>query len=446
MNGNNYIKRHIDSCLLSWKQSVSRKPLLLRGARQVGKSSSVREFGKQFEYFLEVNFEKKENQDAKKIFERYSSPKRISDELFAMFGIPVVPDKTLVFLDEVQSCIPVISSLRFFYEEMPQLHVIAAGSLLEFALEEVPSFGVGRIRSLFMYPLSFDEYLRAMGFSALADVVKKSSPEQPLSDALHHQCLNHLTQYIVIGGMPEVVATYAKGGSLQDCQQVLDDLMLTFDDDFAKYKTRVPSSRLREVFLSVMEQTGNKFVYAQVSQTIKHELIKEAIEMLVMAGLVYPVTHSAANGVPLAAELNHKKQKYAIFDTGVMQRFLGLDISNILLGDTLTQINKGSIAELFVGLELLKAMPNNQPWRLYFWQREQRGSQAEIDYIVQIGSEIVPIEVKAGTRGAMQSLHLFMQEKKSTKGIRTSMENFGTLQNIQIFPMYAIGNVIGNSL
>ena len=441
MSGSNYIKRHIDSCLLSWKQSVSRKPLLLRGARQVGKSSSVREFGKQFEYFLEINFEKKENQDAKKIFERYSSPKRISDELFAMFGVPVVPEKTLVFLDEVQTCIPVISSLRFFYEEMPQLHVIAAGSLLEFALEEVPSFGVGRIRSLFMYPLSFDEYLRAMGFSALADAVKKSSPEQPFSDALHNQCLNHLTQYIVVGGMPEVVATYSKGGSLQDCQQVLDDLMLTFDDDFAKYKTRVPSSRLREVFLSVMEQTGNKFVYSQASQTIKHELIKEAVEMLVMAGLVYPVTHSAANGVPLAAELNHKKQKYAIFDTGVMQRFLGLDISNILLGDTLTQINKGSIAELFVGLELLKAMPNNQPARLYFWQREQRGSQAEVDYIVQIGSDIVPIEVKAGTRGAMQSLHIFMEEKKSAKGIRTSMENFGTLKNINIYPMYAIGNL-----
>jgi len=439
---NNYIKRHIDSHLQLWKQSVVHKPLLLRGARQVGKSSSVRELGKQFEFFLEINFEKKEHQDAKKIFERNSSPKRIADELFAMFGIPIVPKKTMLFLDEIQSCSSAISSLRFFYEEMPELHVIAAGSLLEFALEQLPSFGVGRIRSLFMYPLSFDEYLRAMGFTALANTIKKSSPEQPLPEVLHHQCLHHLVRYIVIGGMPEVVATYSKGGLLQDCQQVLDDLMLTYNDDFAKYKSRVPSSRLREVFLSILEQTGNKFVCSQASQTIRHEHIKEAVELLIMAGLVYPVTHTSANGIPLAANLNHKICKYAVFDTGVMQRFLGLDISKVLLGDTLTQINKGSIAELFVGLEIVKSMPCNQPAQLYYWQREQRGSQAEVDYITQIGAHIVPIEVKAGTRGAMQSLYLFMEEKNSERGIRTSLENFGKLGNINIYPMYAISNIM----
>ena len=437
----NYIIRHIDTHLQTWKQSYSRKPLLLRGARQVGKSSSVKEFGKQFDYFLEINFEKKENQSAKIIFERSSSPKHITDELFAMFGIPIVPGKTLLFLDEVQACIPAISSLRFFYEEMPELHVIAAGSLLEFALEEISSFGVGRIRSLFMYPLSFDEYLRAMGFAALADVIKKSSPEHPVSDALHNQCLNHLMRHIVIGGMPEVVAAYSKGGSLQDCQQILDDLALTFNDDFAKYKTRVPSSRLREVFFSIIEQTGNKFVYSQASQATKHDQIKEAIDLLTKAGLVYPVIHTSANGLPLAAELNHKFQKYVVFDTGIMQRYLGLDIAEILLGNTLAQVNKGSIAELFTGLEIVKSMPCNQPAQLYYWQREQRGSQAEIDYIVENDSTVVPVEVKAGTKGAMQSLHLFMKEKNSAKGIRTSLENFGKIGNIEIHPLYAIANI-----
>jgi predicted AAA+ superfamily ATPase len=359
-----------------------------------------------------------------------------------MYGIPIVPEKTLLFLDEVKVCVSAISSLRFFYEEMPELHVIAAGSLLEFALEELPSFGVGRIRSLFMYPLSFDEYLRAMGFPALAESIRTSSPEQPISDALHHQCLNHLVRYIVVGGMPEVVATYSRGGSLQDCQQVLDDLMLTYTGDFAKYKARVPSSRLKEVFLSVMEQTGNKFVYSQASQTTGHEQIKKAIELLEMAGLIYPVIHTSANGVPPAAELNHKIRKYVVFDTGVMQRFLSLDISKILLGDTLSQINKDSIAELFVGLEIVKSMPCNQPAQLYYWQREQRGSQAEVDYIVQSGTNVIPIEVKAGTRGAMQSLHLFMEEKKSIKGIRTSLENFGKIGNIEIYPLYAISTII----
>jgi predicted AAA+ superfamily ATPase len=418
-----------------------RKPLLLRGARQVGKSSSVREFGKHFEYFLEINFEKKEVQDAKKIFERNSSPKHIVDELYAMFGVPIIPGKTLLFLDEVQTCIPAISSLRFFYEEMPELHVIAAGSLLEFALRELPSFGVGRIRSFFMYPLSFDEYLQATGYAALADKIKRSSPERPISEALHHQCLNHLVRFITIGGMPEVVAAYAHGGTLQDCQTILNDLMLAFYDDFAKYKMRVPTSRLREVFQSTVEQTGNKFVYARASQTAKHEQIKEAVELLSLAGLIYPVTHTAANGLPLGAEANPKIRKYLVFDTGILQQFLRLDLSQILLSETLEQINKGAIAELFAGLELLKAAPCNYPEQLYYWQREQRGSQAEVDYVIQRGTNIIPVEIKSGTRGAMQSLSMFLSEKKSSYGIRCSLENFGSLPTIRIYPLYAVSQV-----
>jgi predicted AAA+ superfamily ATPase len=193
-----------------------------------------------------------------------------------------------------------------------------------------------------------------------------------------------------------------------------------------------------------MEQTGNKFVYSRVSQVIRHEHIKEAIRLLVMAGLIYPVIHTSANGFPLAAELNHKICKYVVFDTGVLQRFLGLDISKILLGDTLEQINKGSIAELFGGLEIVKSMPCNHPAQLYYWLREQRGSQAEVDYIVQIGTDIAPIEIKAGTRGAMQSLRLFMKAKNCKKGIRTSLENFNKIGDIEIYPLYAIQNIFSN--
>jgi predicted AAA+ superfamily ATPase len=324
---------------------------------------------------------------------------------------------------------------------MPELHLIAAGSLLEFALEELPSFGVGRIRSLFMYPLSFDEYLRAMGFAAMADTIQKSSPEQPLSEALHHSCLTHLVRFITIGGMPEVVATYAQGGSLQECQLILDDLTLAFYDDFSKYKSRVPTSRLRDVFASAMEQTGNKFVYSRASQTAKHEQIKEAVELLSLAGLIHPVTHSSANGLPLGAETNSKIRKFLIFDTGILQRFLHLDISQILLGETLEQINKGAIAELFVGLELIKSAPCNYPAQLHYWQREQRGSQAEVDYVIQRNNDIVPIEVKAGTRGSMQSLSIFMSEKKSQYGIRCSLENFGSLPNILVYPLYAVSQI-----
>ena len=437
-----YIKRNIDKDLLEWKKSNKFKPLLLRGARQVGKSSSIRELGKTFDFFLEINFENKEHKDAKKIFERHSSPKLIIDELYAMFGIPIIASKTLLFFDEIQNCIPAISSLRFFYEEMPDLHVIAAGSLLEFALEELPSFGVGRIRSLFMYPLSFTEYLNAMKFNALANKISLSSIENPMSEPLHKQCLNHLVRFIAIGGMPEVVATYAAGGSLHECQKILNDLILTYNDDFSKYKKSVPSSRLREVFFSIMEQTGSKFVYSRAAENTKHKSIKTAVELLIMAGLAYPITHSSANGIPLAAKLNHKHQKIVAFDTGIMQRTLKLDISKLLLGETLQQINKGSIAEMFVGLEIIKNLPSNAPAQLFYWQREQRGSQAEVDYLIEDGTNIVPIEVKAGTRGAMQSLHQFITEKGVKKGIRVSLENFGKIDNVEIYPIYATSKIL----
>ena len=436
-----YIKRRIDKYLLEWKKSKKLKPLLLRGARQVGKSSSIRELSKTFDYFIEINFEKKEHQDAKKIFERHSSPKLIIDELYAMFGTPIVAGKTLLFLDEIQNCTSAISSLRFFYEEMPDLHVISAGSLLEFALEELTSFGVGRIRSLFMYPMSFSEYLNAMNLNGLADRISVSSVEKPMSEPLHKQCLNHLVRFIAIGGMPEVVATYAAGGSLQECRQILNDLILTYNDDFAKYKNRVPSSRLREVFLSIMEQTGNKFVYSHAVENTKHESIKMAVELLIMAGLTYPVTHSSANGIPLAAQLNHKHQKMIALDTGIMQQALNLNISKLFLGETLEQINRGSIAEMFVGLEIVKALPCHAPAQLFYWQREQKGSQAEVDYLIENGANIVPIEVKAGTRGAMQSLYLFIEEKKVERGIRTSLENFGNIDKIDIFPIYAASKI-----
>jgi predicted AAA+ superfamily ATPase len=437
-----YLKRNIDKHLLEWKHSKRLKPLLLRGARQVGKSSSVRELGKTFEFFLEINFEKKEHQEAKKIFEQHSSPKLITDELYAMFGTPIIAGKTLRFIDEIQNCIPAISSLRFFYEEMSDLHVIAAGSLLEFALEELPSFGVGRIRSLFMYPMSFAEYLNAMNLSALADKISVSSTEKPMSEPLHKQCLSHLVRFIAIGGMPEVVATYSAGGSLQECQQVLNDLILTYNDDFAKYKKRVPASRLKEVFLSIMEQTGNKFVYSRAVENTKHESIKTAVELLIMAGLAYPIIHSSANGVPLAAELNHKHQKIITFDTGIMQQTLKLDISKLLLGETLQQINRGSIAEMFAGLEIVKNQPDSAPTQLFYWQREQRGSRAEVDYLIENGTNIIPIEVKAGTRGAMQSLYQFMTEKNVKKGVRVSLENFGKIDNVEIYPIYAVSKIL----
>jgi predicted AAA+ superfamily ATPase len=433
-----YIKRLIDSELLFWKNTKKHKPLLVRGARQIGKSSSVREFGKTFDNFVEINFEKKEHQQTQKIFEQFSSPKSIIEELEAIYGQKIVAGKTLLFLDEIQSCISAISALRFFYEEMPELHVVAAGSLLEFALQELPSFGVGRVTSIFMYPLCFAEYLQALGFDTMENKISTAMPEKPLSNALHASVSNHLVRFIAIGGMPEVVKLYIENQNLLDCQLVLDELITSYYDDFAKYKKRVPPTRLRDVFSAVMEQACKKFFYSKVTGNANIDQVKEALQLLEMAGLIYPIYHSAANGVPIGAQINRKFTKYVPFDTGILQRFLGLNIGEILIGETLEQINKGDIAELFVGLELLKAMPNNMRSQLYYWQREKSGSQAEIDYVIQKSNKIIPIEVKSGTTGKMQSLYLFMDEKQSEYGIRTSLENFGQYNKIKVYPLYAI--------
>ena len=437
-----YLRRKIDAELLKWKDAEKRKPLLLRGARQVGKSSTVRQLRRQFDYFVEVNFERDDLKfGINAVFERGFDPKRISEELSAIYGIPIIPGRTLLFLDEVQSCVSAISSLRYFYEEYPDLHVIAAGSLLEFALGELPSFGVGRIRSMFMYPFSFDEYLRAMEMTLLADAIQNASPENPFSDAVHRKCLEQLIRFILIGGMPEVVATYARNGSLLQCQEILNDLTITLYNDFSKYKERVPSSRLREIFASIIHQTGGKFTYSHASQQANRQQIKESINLLELAGIIYPVTHTSANGLPLAAEKNSKHCKYMIFDTGIYQRFLKLDLEQLLSTDSLLQINKGALAELFVGLELLKSAPANNPTELFYWQREKAGSSAEVDYVVQCDFGIVPVEVKAGTKGAMQSMFRFLSEKGSAFGIRVSMENFCIFQNVKLYPLYAVSMI-----
>jgi len=435
-----YFYRKIDNELLRWKNTQHRKVILLRGARQVGKSSAIRELGKTFDHFVEINLEKQPH--LKTIFESDRVVERIVRELSFELQTPIVPHKTLLFIDEIQECIPAISSLRYFYEDMPELHVIAAGSLFEFALEKIPSFGVGRIRSLFMYPFSYDEFIRAMGYTMLADELKTCSPQKPISDSLHLKCKRLLIEFMLIGGMPQVVTKYVESGSLFACQEVLEDITQNFYNDFAKYKQRANVSLLQEVFGAIIEQTGEKFTYSKASKTANHLQIKECVELLEMAGLIYPVTHTSANGLPLGAEQNRKYRKYIIFDTGIYQRFLKLNLGGSFNPEHLEQINKGAFAELLAGLELMKASPVNFPLSLHYWQREKAGSNAEVDYVVQQGENIVPMEVKANTKGSMQSMFQFLEEKGYPYGIRSSMENFGTYKNVRIYPLYAVSQII----
>ncbi len=437
-----YLKRTIDEELINWKLAKNRKPLMLRGARQVGKTSTVKELASHFTYFVEINFD--EQPAFSTIFEKNLSVFEVCEQLSVLTNTPIVAGKTLLFLDEIQACIPAISMLRYFYEKMPELHVIAAGSLLEFVMDDIPSFGVGRVRSLYMYPLSFREFLMAHGELLLLEQLNKANVSKPLSEPIHQKLINLYKKFLIIGGMPEAVSAYVNGKDLLEVQRLLNDLLISVQADFAKYKTSVPGARLVEVFNAIARQVATKFTYSYPNATLNNLQIKEAVELLKMAGLVYAVTHSAANGIPLGAEINPKKTKYLLFDTGIFQRVLGLNIADLLINDDFNAINKGNIAELYVGLELLKAESCYQKTDLYYWQREAKNSQAEVDYVCQYNNAIVPVEVKAGTKGSMQSLYLFLKEKKRPQGFRLSLENFSRMEQISILPVYAVNNLEDN--
>jgi len=431
------MKRSIEKALNEWKQKAGRLILLLRGARQVGKTYSVRVLGRSFPYFLEINFEAQTQ--ARVFFEGDLNCAEICERLAAYSGVPVVPGETLLFFDEVQACPACLRALRFFHEQLPELHVIAAGSLLEFALAEIPSFGVGRVASLFMYPLSFVEFLHADESGLLADFCIKNGPEKPLDSPLHHKLLEKYRIYTILGGMPAVVERYRTTHNLIGCQEILDHLLTALFDDFAKYKTHSSSRILRETLRSVARQAGGKFMYTAVGEELSTREVKIALEVLERAGIIYRICHSAARGIPLGAEINDRRFKIIPFDIGIHQRLCGLTLANYLTSEYETMVNRGSIAEVFVGIEFVASSSLYKRPELYYWHREKRDSNAEVDYVIQKGMEIIPVEVKSGTKGSMQSLRIFLKERLLPSGIRLSQENCARYENITAVPIYMAG-------
>lgn len=452
-----YFEREIDRYLSEWADETGRKPLLLRGARQVGKSSSVRHIGERFDTFVEINFEKEP--EYKQVFQGNLVIERILSQLEAISGRIIEPGKTLLFLDEIQSCPEAIMSLRFFKEDMPNLHVIAAGSLLEFALADLPTFGVGRIQSMFMYPMSFDEFLKANGATSLLKLRNQASFTEPLLDVLHNKLVEYLRTFLIIGGMPDVVSAWVEHHNYLKCQAIQDSLILSFEDDFAKYRKKVAPEFLRKVFQSVAMQSARKFVYSEVGE-YRSEEVKRALELLSMAGICIPVYKTSANGLPLGAESVNGARKMMVFDTGLLLRLLHLSagditdlISLILNGDDMELVNKGAVAEVFVGLELLRYGSPACRGSEYYWSREAKNSIAEVDYVIPLRGQVTPIEVKSGVKGGMKSLWIFMREKKLSHGIRTSLENFGrfeyvdaeangAMREVSVCPLYAISRLL----
>lgn len=448
-----YHERIIDKYLYEWMQKKSHKPVLLRGARQVGKSTAVQHLGENFETYVEINFEKQPKY--KSLFLDNLDVHRIISQMSAMYGKRIVPGKTLLFLDEIQECTEAIMSLRFFKEEMPELHVIAAGSLLEFALKELPTFGVGRIHSMFMYPMSFDEFLRANGEELLLEARNQATLKSELSDTLHEKLVGLLRTYLLVGGMPEVVDKWVETHDYIQCQECQDDIILGYEADFPKYKKKVDPILLQDTLRSAAVQVTHKFIYSKVGQ-YKTEEVKKAIELLALAGLIIPVTHTDANGLPLGSEADKSTRKILLLDSGLMLRLLNMSLGSvteittqILTGSAADLVNKGPMAEQVAGLELLAYQSPNIRHELYYWVRQVKNSQAEIDYILTHEQKVLPFEVKAETQGGMKSLWNFMRDKKLHLAVRCSMENFGFFQyvdnkadgeirQVRVLPLYAI--------
>ena len=430
------MKRIMQKHLAEWEASKYRKPLLIRGARQVGKTWVVRELGRTFDCFVEVNFEL--DREVARFFEGSLHPVALCEQLGAFYKKSILPGKTLLFLDEIQACPDALRSLRFFHEKMPELHVVAAGSLLEFALAKIPSFGVGRIESLYLYPMSFYEFLMATGNEGLIEMVRKATAEKPMEEPLHKRMVNLVRTFLLIGGFPEVVGRYIGTGNLLECFVVLDDLITTICDDFAKYRGKVPASRLDEVFRSIAMQSGAKFKYSNVSPELGSAQGRQALELLLLAGLAHKVTHSSAQGLPLGGQVNPKRFKVLPADPGLYQRLSGLDVSGQMVLSDSAFVNAGAAAEVFAGTEWLATANPRIRQKLYYWHREQRASNAEVDYVIQLGDAVIPVEVKSGTRGSMQSMGLFLESHPSPYGIRAAMEPFARYNGIRVVPLYAL--------
>lgn len=438
------MKRHILNKLLQWKNNPSRKPLLLRGARQVGKTYIIREFGKSaFKNLVEINFDF--DIEAKHVFAKDLSPKRIVRDLALLTGIKIIPGETLLFFDEVQEEPNAIKALRYFSEEMPELHVIATGSLLDFAIESI-GVPVGRISFLYMYPMSFLEFLIACKEDLLAEELIQHNNFEPLNEAIHSKLLDLVGIYIAVGGMPEVVKEWINTGQLRSCQIIQSQLIDAYRQDFQKYAKKLQIKYLDILFKRIPFLLGKLFKYSNISQEYRARELMPCLDLLCKAGIVREVLFSSGNGIPLGAEADFKKFKVIFLDIALAQNILGVDIGSWITnsGRMLTSdlINKGGVVEAFIGQELLAYSDPYKESNLYYWQSFVSGG-AEVDYLIQQDGFVIPVEVKSSLGTSLKSMRKFLAEKAdSPYGVRFSTHNYSSLNNLRSYPLYAVASML----
>jgi hypothetical protein len=439
------MKRLIDSYLREWKQHPDRKALLLRGARQVGKTYAVRTLGQTFDELVEINLEL--NPEYGNVFRANLDPQRILRDLRLLTGRRIAAGSSLLFIDEIQQQPLAVSALRYFHERMPELHVIAAGSLLEFALDQV-GMPVGRVASLHMYPMSFIEFLVARGERPMAEHLLDVPAPYPLGEPVHEQLLRLVGEFLVLGGLPEVVGAWIEHADPKRCGDILDVLVTAYRQDFAKYARRHQIKYVDLVFSEVPSLAGRKFKYDALPGTWKARELAPALDLLCKASVVHKVTHASGNGSPLKAESDPRRFKALFLDVGLAQRIMGADIKPWFLDPVSALRNAGAVTETFVGQEVLAY---GSPWarqELYYWHREARSSNAEVDYLLPLGDAVIPVEVKSGATGRLRSLRAFLDEKRgrSPYGLRFCGQPFSVVGDLHTYPIYAVPHVLRHQI
>ena len=437
------MKRKIEKSFYQWFKDDLRNPLVIRGARQVGKTWLSEIIGKELtKSVIKIDFEAAP--EAKSAFSTLDPTKIIADlELISSQRID--PEKSLLVLDEIQLCPGAIRALRYFKEKMPTLAVVANGSLLEFALnKEKFSFPVGRISFLYMHPMSFKEFLGAIGEERSIEEIERSSCLQPCSQIAHEKLLNLVMTYFKIGGMPAVVDSYVRSKSWLRAREIQSALLQSYRLDFPKYATSVQVEHLENCLQKLPALIGRSIKYVNIDREARSRDIKAALQLLQWAGLVNRIHPIAADGLPLAAHIYDRPGKLLLHDIGIMQAGLGGSIKPARRED-LTDIHRGALAEQFVGQELIALSPEYEPAWLSYWERGTAeatpNSQAEVDYLIALDEKIIPIEVKSGKIGTLKSLHLFMKEKKSLLGIRVSTHPLKKEDKILSVPFYLVSEI-----
>ncbi len=424
------MKRIQEEYLEKWLTKKRRKPLVIRGARQVGKSTLVRNFAVAHNLnIFEVNLER--HLKLTSLFESLdlTGILREIENICGKYGI--LNDDSILFLDEIQAIPSAIPALRYFFEDYPNLRVITAGSLLEFVLSKHSfSMPVGRIEYLFMGPMSFEEFLAAKNEDYLLNQMRAYNIHDTFSETIHEKIIILLKDYFIVGGMPEAVQSYVDESPFEETVAVHTSIIETYIDDFAKYSKGQMLQTLQSVFNYVGGNTGIKTKYSNIDPDIRSRELKLAVGLLEKAKVVFPVYHSASSGIPLSVGRKMKTYKLFFLDIGLMNKICGIPNTSPENIKRVDFINKGAVSEQFIAQHLLGMGAYNETPQLFYWIRENINNNAELDFVIQHKSQIVPVEVKAGSKGSLKSLHRFVFEKKVDIAVRFDL-NMPSIQNVE---------------